>query len=719
MNAEPTTPETTLPDRAGLQHRNGWGAIPLPTGQKWPPATGFTGADAPTRSYADWYATWETEPDRWGNLGARIPADCVGVDVDAYGDKRGAHTWALLGGDDWPDTVTISSRFQAGYDGVSGIRLYRLPDSITQDMLWGAHDGIEILRHGHRYAVAPGSLHPEGGQYKAYDARTKEFIEVLPPVTELPRLTLEQAQRLTRTGAPWAGASATSGTREADPNPMCEYTMRILNRASADLVEKDSRYDTMSNAVWALILGEDEGHHLGQALEILHIAYYQAVAKDRAATGGEDPSSEYRRNVAGAREKVAANPTADMFKGCCGTGSTLSSNPPSAENQAPGGNIDDAYKQAVQRRYVEMRINEDARALLQKASVANRPQLTHVTLTDFLDQPDDDIRYRVEDMWPANGRVLLAAAAKTGKTTLVAGNLIPSLVDGTPFLGRYETTPPDGNIVLLNMEVGPNALRRWMRDSRIRNRDQVIIANLRGQASALAIDTEEGRDQLATWLRSIDAEIVCLDPLAPLLASLGLDENSNTDVARFFSYWAAVMNAAGVTDDFISHHTGHAGERSRGASRLLDEPDAIWTLTKATIESPENELEEMFAPVPSRFIQAEGRDVEIGAEELEFDAVTRQLTLTGVSKRVAQRSAPAENRHAVNIGRIRRLLEESESNLAVKSQILEALKGQKQAKTDGFERLLADGYLVDSGQVRSVNNRKYPLYRWNDGFATP
>ena len=73
-----------------------------------------------------------------------------------------------IGGQEWPATVRLSARFAAGYDGVSGIRLYRLPVSIDQASLWGAHDGIEILRLGHRYAVSPGSLHPSGTYYRLY-----------------------------------------------------------------------------------------------------------------------------------------------------------------------------------------------------------------------------------------------------------------------------------------------------------------------------------------------------------------------------------------------------------------------------------------------------------------------------------------------------------------------------------------------------------------------
>ena len=183
------------------------------------------------------------------------------------------------------------------------------------------------------------------------------------------------------------------------------------------------------------------------------------------------------------------------------------------------------------------------------------------------------------------------------------------------------------------MEVGPNALRRWMRDSGITNTGKVIVANLRGKASALALNTDEGRRRFTEWLRTNDARVVILDPLAPVLASLGLDENANSDVAQFFSWWSESLTLAGVEDDLIVHHTGHAGERSRGASRLLDEPDAIWTLGKETGDDAGE-----FASLgpPPRYLSAYGRDVEMGARLLTFDASTRRLELTDEPRSAAK-----------------------------------------------------------------------------------
>ena len=294
----------------------------------------------------------------------------------------------------------------------------------------------------------------------------------------------------------------------------------------------------------------------------------------------------------------------------------------------PAGEQADLYALAVQRKYAELKLLDDAKAMLATAKAGQAPPLAGIALHDFLDAPDAPVRYRVDGLWPAEGRVLLAAAAKSGKTTMVAANLLPSLVDGREFLGRHQAQPVTGTVVLLNMEVGENTLRRWLRSAGISNRHKVVVENLRGKATALTLHTDKGRQRLAEWLAGHRAEVVILDPLAPVLASLGLDENSNADVARFFAWWSEALTLAGVRDDVVVHHAGHAGQRSRGASRLLDEPDAVWTLTREADE----ETGEFVPLEPVRYLSAYGRDVEMQPEALAFDPATKALALTGKGK---------------------------------------------------------------------------------------
>ena len=113
----------------------------------------------------------------------------IGIDVDDYGDKHGGKTLAeleielgLL-----PETVISTSR-----EGVSGIRFFRVPAGLK----WPSQAGpdVEIIRHGHRYAMVWPSVHPEGREY-VWAGKVNGHLP--PTVAELPELPPEWVQHLT------------------------------------------------------------------------------------------------------------------------------------------------------------------------------------------------------------------------------------------------------------------------------------------------------------------------------------------------------------------------------------------------------------------------------------------------------------------------------------------------------------------------------------------
>ena len=355
------------------------------------------------------------------------------------------------------------------------------------------------------------------------------------------------------------------------------------------------------------------------------------------------------------------------------------------------------YEQAVQRRFADLRVNEDAKLLLAVHKAGEAHPLQAINLTEFLTQPDETEQYRITGLWPAQGRVLLAAAAKAGKTTIVVANLLPSLVDGRAFLGEHSTQPVTGRVIYLNMEVGERIIRAWMRRAGITNTDKISVVNLRGKASALTLTTEQGRQRFAAFLRAQEAEAVILDPLAPLLATLNLDENSHTDVATFFSWWSEVLGLAGVTDDIVVHHTGHAGQRSRGASRLLDEPDAIWTLTKGLGSDPAED--ELLGFTQPRFLSAYGRDVEHPEEGLNHNPDTGHLTYNGQTRSQSKTAGKLDRlREAINDGQVRS-----------KEEIIQAVGGNRNNVYATIKRATNEGWLIESPVPG-----KYSKWIWDD-----
>jgi hypothetical protein len=103
----------------------------------------------------------------------------------------------------------------------------------------------------------------------------------------------------------------------------------------------------------------------------------------------------------------------------------------------------------------------------------------------LLAEPDEPVAYRIDRVWPAGGRVILAAQRKAGKTTCT-GNLLRSLADGDPFLGRYAVTPVEagGTVFAIDTEMSRRMLRAWLADQKISHPERIHVEPLRGTQGA-------------------------------------------------------------------------------------------------------------------------------------------------------------------------------------------------------------------------------------------
>lgn len=252
-------------------------------------------------------------------------------------------------------------------------------------------------------------------------------------------------------------------------------------------------------------------------------------------------------------------------------------------------------------------IADRARALRAVGTLGTPAEV--IGLDDFLAQADSDPEYRVDGLWPTGGRVLLSGPYKAGKSTLV-GNVLASLVDGRPLLGR-KVRPVTGRVVLLDTELDPRALRRWLRDQGIEHADRITVVPLRGKVAQLDLLDPRCR---AGWVeRLAGAEAVVLDCLRPVLDALGLDENH--DAGRYLVGYDALLANLDASEGVVLTHHGHANERARGDSRLLDWADAIWTMVRDADGQ--------------RYFRAAGRDVDVPESALGYEEATRRLYLSG------------------------------------------------------------------------------------------
>ncbi|MGV9795227.1 AAA family ATPase [Gordonia sp. NPDC003422] len=274
--------------------------------------------------------------------------------------------------------------------------------------------------------------------------------------------------------------------------------------------------------------------------------------------------------------------------------------------------------EAVRRATVK-RIDDEARRIVNQHNTSvERP--CALSLSDLLAQPDEDATYRIGDVWPTGGRILLAAQFKAGKSTMV-GNVIRTLVDGGKFLDKFDTAPVQ-RVALIDTELDPRTLRRWLRDQRIVNTDAVTVLPLRGAVSSFDILSAATRSEWAAQLA--DADVVILDCLRPILDAQGLSEDK--DAGRVLVAFDELLAEIGADEGMVVTHMGHQNERARGDSRLLDWNDAMWKIVRDGDETDDDGTR-------PRYFSALGRDVSLPEGRLSFDTASRRLSYADGNRR--------------------------------------------------------------------------------------
>jgi len=289
--------------------------------------------------------------------------------------------------------------------------------------------------------------------------------------------------------------------------------------------------------------------------------------------------------------------------------------------------VDVHHEQAVEKEAERMRVRNEARDLVNREMMLTLPLEPGMSFLELEAATEAEDTFRVAELLPSNGRVLLAAVRKTGKTTLGV-NLVRSLVDGAQFLGEYDVVPVVGKAGIVDLEMAPRKLFGWYKDAGIKNLDKIWFMPMRGKAGTFNILDEGRRLEISEILRDNDVEVLLVDPIRPLTASLGLDENSNADMGRFLDSMDALMSLGKLREMILVHHAGHEGSRPRGASTFGDWPDAIWYYSQDADGT--------------RFMRAEGRDVDMPSRMINYDPNTRRISAGDVAVPIVKRGRDDE-----------------------------------------------------------------------------
>lgn len=475
------------------------------------------------------------------------------------------------------------------------------------------------------YVVAAGSLHASGFEYVAED----EWAEPAPVPGWLAQLL--RSPRESATGSAGAGSTPDGWTDE----PRYGRREELLGQYTRHLRGIRTRGGAFR---YELFLAARDGWRcadLGIVDEpLMERALRQAIVRVWKAEPDErDERIVYTeaRAAATASPWVLLDPT--QQSGAAGAAAFGPGSDGSAEGlddgeEGEGGlqSEEEAYASDLAARVRSLRLTQEARTILAAEARPPDPGPALTSLADLLAEPEESESWRLESLWPQGGKVLLSAPQKSGKTTLV-GNLVASLADCRRFLARpvadgdWRTVNSAGfapaelegrRIALFDFEMTRRQLREWLRDQRVNNAAGVHVELMRGRVWDVR-DTAV-RAQWAEHLASLDVGVVIVDPVGPILGSLGIDENDNSAVNAFLFALDALVREAGASELLVVHHAGHAAERARGASAFLGWPDANWTIVRD---------EETGA----RAFKAEGRDVWVRETALEYDRLTRRLSL--------------------------------------------------------------------------------------------
>jgi len=521
-------------DTAGTYWDAGWrGVLPLPWRAKKNPPAGFTGSTGTDPAYPD-IATWMQDGKR--NICLRLPNHVIGIDVDAYGDKAGAYTlrereaqWGPL-----PPTWRSTSRD----DGVSGIRLYRIPVGLAWPGEVGP--GIETVRRDHRYVVCAPSIHPDTyDTYRWIDPKGIIVATGVPDPDQLPLLPDawvvgltggETAKEVNRNDLKTDAAMLwIAGLHDAN-GPTCKRMQTAVDASISDLRDHSAHDTALSGVARLLRLGDEAHSGVVTAVLRLRDAFTSEVTRAERAILGKrrltvkEATREWQDLLVSGVNFVSADPAGVPTCDCDGllTDTIVGS--------ASATTIDD-----------QPTVNGDGNGHADDEPQQRFPQMVDgaTFVLNAPEQPPAVWGFGDDIIWAEGESLMIVGPPGVGKTTL-CGQVVRARLTGEGAVLGYGVTGTASRVLYLAMD-RPAQIQRSLRRHFTEDDRQLLADKLVVWKGPPPADVAKNTSVIVSLAKLAGADTVVVDSVKD--AAIGL---SNDEVGAAYNQARQHVLAAGI-----------------------------------------------------------------------------------------------------------------------------------------------------------------------------
>ncbi len=213
------------------------------------------------------------------------------------------------------------------------------------------------------------------------------------------------------------------------------------------------------------------------------------------------------------------------------------------------------------------------------------------------------VPYYIKDWLPKQGKCLIYAPAKAGKSTL-AVQIARCIGVGEPFLG---IPTQQGSVLYIQCELGTKVLQ-----DRLNKTGQAYDNVFVGTSFSLKLDTTSGQRQLQTALDTICPNVLIIDPLYKVISG---DENESADMRKICDFIDLTIETFECSIVIFGHPGKDISRGNRGSVIMEDWVDTCIEMKKINTDNAGLEAK----ITPKLFRHAElSEPFEITMDNFEF-----------------------------------------------------------------------------------------------------